>query len=210
MHRRGWARAAAAIAMPLAACGCFAYGSYQSARPVDPGKPRITFAGSRNDQHDFGDDVSWTLFEAMGRSALGRHADFGLRFSALQADRGVGYGGIATADVKVAEPTNHLAFSLPVQIALWSSESVSVAPGFIGTLPLGSRLEVNGAAKIFIFPAGFEFWSPAYNLGLGIYSQDRNSWVMRPEVGWLRLEHDPAAFQFGVALELPLNTSPHR
>ncbi len=192
--------------------GCFTFSSYQSARIVDRGKPRVTYSISRNnfierDQIDAG----WTTLEALGRYPVkARLVDAGARISILRSDEG-GIGSVVGGDLKAGVIRDHLAVALPASVLLgdFSFTTFQLQPGLIASVPIGDRIEGNAAARTYIFMAETEDGPVyAYNLGLALHPRG-SRWAIRPEVGWLTLRGSGDRFvQFGIGVEGPAR--PHR
>jgi hypothetical protein len=95
---------------------------------------------------------------------------------------------------------DYLTIAIPVYIPIWSPSSIFFGPGFIASVPMHRWIEIDAAAKIFIFQAQSEVWS-GYNLGLVV--GPRGGFVLRPEVGWLRAGSENVAIEFGIGIGFP-------
>jgi hypothetical protein len=201
----------------LAAPGCFTYSSYQSARIVERGEPAVTFALSQSRIADVAaDDATWYAFETCLRSGVARRVDASFMLSIFHGVQEGWGAGVVTLDVRAGIIEDYLAFALPTALTIGDSylASLRMQPGFIGTVPLGSRLEITGAARAHIFVRATDLFAMGYNVGLGIKSASGN-FVVRPEVGWMVFEENEEAgvrgalyAQYGIGIEFRSSPKP--
>jgi hypothetical protein len=112
---------------------------------------------------------------------------------------------VVTVDVRGGIIENYLAFTFPVAITMGDLylASLRVQPGFVATVPLGTRFEITGAARAHTFVRVPELFAMGYNVGLGIRTESGRLMV-RPEVGWMKFreaENGQGYFQYGLGLE---------
>jgi hypothetical protein len=188
--------------------GCLTYSSYQSARIVERGHPHATVGISRSvsldtDEHD--SEVNWWSIDGDMRFGIARRIDGSVRVSVFHnVPEGWG-GGQISVDLRGGVIEDHLAIVLPATVTLgdFYFYTFRIQPGFIGTIPLGEHLEINGSVRAYVYVRVMELFGIGYNLGLGITTPS-GEWTIRPEVGWLRLagtDSDLAYFQYGVGIE---------
>ncbi len=193
----------------LAAPGCFTYSSYQSARIVERGEPQVTFAVSSSGilEAEDDDDATWFAFETCLRGGLARRVDGALTLSIFSNVPEQWGAAVVTADLRAGIVEDYIAAVLPVSITAGDSylASLRMQPGLVGTLPIGSRLEITGSARAHVFVRYTDLFAMGYNVGLGI-RDDSGKWVLRPEVGWMvfrdEVDYDqPTYFQYGIGFE---------
>jgi len=206
-------RGAVSLAI-LAAPGCFTYSSYQSARIVERGEPEVTFALSKSHitGTETGDDDEaggWFAFETCLRSGVVRRVDASLMFSLFHGVQEGWGAGVVTVDVRAGIIPDYLAFAVPTALTIGDSylASLRMQPGFVGTVPLGDRLEITGAVRAHMFVRATDLFAMGYNVGVGIKSKS-GSWVVRPELGWMVFEENedaagrgPVYAQYGIGIE---------
>lgn len=214
MHKRQFGSclpAAAGISLfaILAVPGCFTYSSYQSARIVERGEPQVTFAVSSSGflEGEENEDATWYAFETCLRGGLAQRVDGAVTLSIFSNVPELWGAAVVTVDLRAGIAKDYLAAVLPVSVTVGDSylASLRMQPGLVGTLPIGSRLEITGAARAHVFVRATDLFALGYNVGLGI-RDDSGKWVLRPEVGWMvfRDEVDfdrPTYFQYGIGLE---------
>lgn len=185
--------------------GCYAFGSYQSPRPVDPGHPKFVVAASRNDfygeDEDFGD---WTVVDAIMRAPISSHADLGLRGTFVAADGNEGLLCVAKIDLKVAPFPRYLAIDLPVGMVVPWPATAHVAPGLILGLPLGEHFELNASGHRYLYRE-LEEVMVSYSVGAAWFPRSRQGFGLRPEVAWMRSDNERFAMQIGIGFELAPN-----
>jgi hypothetical protein len=193
----------------LAAPGCFTYSSYQSARIVERGEPQVTFAVSSSGILDVpeDEDARWYAFETCLRGGLADRVDGALTLSIFSNTPEEWGAAVVTADMRVGIIRDYLAFTLPVSVTAgdFYLASLRMQPGLVGSVPIGARLEITGAARAHVFVRYTDLFAMGYNIGLGI-RDGSGKWTLRPEVGWMvfRDEADydqPTYFQYGIGLE---------
>ncbi len=194
----------------LGAPGCFTYSSYQSARIAEWGQPQVTFALSRSNIASVADDnASWYAFETCLRSGVAKRIDASAMLSIFTSVPEGWGAAVVTVDVRAGIIMDYLAFALPTAITVGDSylSSLRMQPGFVGTIPLGERFEITGAARAHTFIRAPDLFAMGYNVGLGIKSAS-GRWIVRPEVGWMVFkENDGAAIrgttyaQYGIGIE---------
>ena len=199
-------RAALLSLVFLAAPGCFTYSSYQSARIVERGEPQVTFALSNsNIEGENAEAGGWLAFETCLRSGIAKRFDASAMLSIFQSVPENFGAAVVTVDVRGGIIENYLAFTFPVAITMGDLylASLRVQPGFVATVPLGTRFEITGAARAHTFVRVPELFAMGYNVGLGIRTESGRLMV-RPEVGWMKFreaENGQGYFQYGLGLE---------
>ncbi len=196
----------AALFALLTLQGCLTYSSYQSARIVERGHPHATLGISRSViLEEDASDVNWWTFDGDMRFGIVKRVDGSVRISVFHnVPEGWG-GGQVSVDIRGGIVEDHLAVALPVSITIgdFHFASLRIQPGFIGTIPLGERFEINGAIRAHVYVRVPELLAIGYNLGLGMTTPS-GAWTIRPEVGRLQFvgtSSDVAYFQYGVAIE---------
>lgn len=186
--------------------GCLTYSSYQSARIVERGKPHATvgitrsvFPGAEKNNLDW-----WTLDGDM-RFGVARRVDALVRVSVFHNIPKGGGGGQVTLGLRCGIIEDHFAMTVPASVTIgdFYFYSLRVQPGFIGTIPLGKHLEINGSARAHVYIYAMELFGIGYNVGFGITSPS-GEWTIRPEVGWLQLtgnSSSTAYLQYGIGFE---------
>ena len=198
--------AATALIALLAAPGCFTYSSYQSARIVERGDHQATLSVSRSSiVSEETDDSSWLAFEGLARFGIAKRLDGSIMISVFRGVPEDWGAGVVTADVRAGIIEDYLACSLPVSFTVGDLylASLRVQPGIIGTIPLGTRLEITGAIRAHMFVRAPDLFAVGYNVGLGMTSVS-GRWTIRPEAGWMQFldeESDVTYAQFGIGLE---------
>ncbi len=188
--------------------GCLTYSSYQSARIVERGYPHATLGISRSIILDSDEDdieVNWWTVDGDMRFGIAKRVDGSVRLSIFHnVPEGWG-GGQISADLRGGIIEDHLAIAIPVSVTLgdFYFYTLRVQPGFIGTIPLCERIELNGAVGAHVYLRVMELTAVAYNVGLGITTRS-GEWTIRPEIGWLQFvdtNSDMTYFQYGVGIE---------
>jgi len=150
-------------------------------------------------------EVNWWTLDGDMRFGIAKRVDGSVRVSVFQnVPEGWG-GGQISADLRGGIIEDHLAIAIPVSVTLgdFYLYSLRVQPGFIGTIPLSERIELNGAVSAHVYLRVLELTAFAYNIGLGITTRS-GEWTIRPEVGWLQMagnNSDLRYFQYGVGIE---------
>lgn len=207
--RRFWIliRRAALLLLALPAVpGCFTYSSYQSARIVERGQPQVTFAISNSNIEGGGAEAGgWLAFETCLRSGVAKRLDASAMLSIFQSVPENFGAAVVTVDVRAGIIENYIAFAFPVVVTMgdFYLASLRIQPGFVATVPLGTRLEITGAARAHTFVRVPELFAMGYNIGLGIKTESGRLTV-RPELGWMKFrgeENNQTYFQYGLGLE---------
>jgi hypothetical protein len=192
--------AVAILGAALAASGCLPYGTFQSARLEERGKPRAVFmASSVRLPWAHPDDPNAVLVEAMGRFRTGERTELGIRPSLLFADDGT--GASLGLDAKTAVVADWFAFDCGVNIPFFYFPAVQLIPGAILSLPAGRHAEIDLSGKVFLY-RGMENVLYTLNVGLALFG-NRAGMRLRPEVGWVHggvYEDDFLHFGLGVDL----------
>lgn len=196
----------AALFTLLTMQGCLTYSSFQSARIVERGYPHATLGISRSVilEEDDSEASYWT-FDGDMRFGIAKRVDGSIRLSIFHnVPEGWG-GGQVSADIRGGIIKNHLAIVLPFSVNMGDFHfyTLRFLPGFIGTIPLHERIEINGAVRAHVYIRFMELTAINYNIGLGLTTQS-GEWTIRPEVGWLRFSgtsSDVTYFQYGAGIE---------
>ena len=186
--------------------GCLTYSSYQSARIVERGNPHATVGITRS-VYPGKEKISqgwWTLDGDM-RFGVARRIDALVRLSIIHNLPEGGGMGQFTLGLRAGIIKDHLAMTLPATVTIgdFYFYSLRIQPGFIGTIPLGEHLEINGSARGQVYVYAMELFGIGYNVGLGITSPS-GEWTIHPEAGWLQLTGTSSGttyFQYGVGFE---------
>lgn len=205
VERRLWFALLLAIVTATSG-GCITYGSFQSARIIDPGRPHLTISLSRNDFLEDDQIVSgWTLAEFHGRHVLyPEWSEFGVRLSVMHPDDG-GAGFVLGGNIKSRIWCDHLALDLPLSVLVgdFDFNTLQFHPSLIGSVRLHRTLEINVHAKTFLFREIPGKPINSYGVGLAL-GPDLSQWAIRPEASWLHeTDSDETYLQLGIGLEVP-------
>ncbi len=195
--------------------GCLTYSSYQSARIVERGYPHAVVGITRSvspgtEKSDR--EVSWWTIDGDMRFGIARRIDGAVRVSVFQNFvEGLG-GGQISVDLRGGIIEDHIVIVMPATVTLgdFYFYTLRIQPGFVGTIPLGKQLELNGSVRAHVYLRVMELYGIDYTLGLGITTRS-GEWTIRPEVGWLQLaglNSDSACLQYGVGIEHNFITAP--
>lgn len=211
LHRRLLHRLSLAILLALiCACGgCLTYSSFESARLVEPGAPRVTYSLSRNNFAELDQQKrGWTLLEIQSRYPLkASRLDAGFKLSAMRSDEGwVGF--VIGGGLKGSIWKDHLAFDTPMSVFVGDLAfyTFEVHPGLIASVPLQSgRAELNVSVHTYLITVFEDAHTYSGSVGLAL-SKDLRRWAVRPEISWLRYSDRGVNTypQFGIGVEVPL------
>lgn len=172
----------------LSAQGCAP--SFQDARLVGPGRAEITpnfsaagvsgEGGSEHVANNFGAHVMVGLHDRL---------DLGAGFARVQFVDGGEGGNLIAFGPKVGLVRDRVAFALPVGFAVGEdvnvSETITLQPTMIFTVPLGTRVDFSPSAKLVLPTCDDCETLVGFNFGFGIKTTDQRLTV-RPEIAFLR------------------------
>jgi hypothetical protein len=186
--------------------GCLTYSSYQSARIVERGRQQATIGLSHSSIPDKKDPgASWWTFDGDMRFGIARRVDGSFRLSVFH-NVPDGWGGAQVSmDLRGGIIEDRLAVALPFSVNMGDFHfyTLRFQPGLIGTIPLGERFEITGAARAHLYLRVMELTAVGCNIGLGMTTPS-GEWTIRPELGWLVFggtNSDVTYFQYGMGIE---------
>jgi hypothetical protein len=185
----------------LVASACTPVGSFQTARPLPPGKTSITLAMSRVVEVTDDANDQWEELDLLVRVGVAHAWEVGGRWTLVLAGDEPIHAFLV--DGKWAVVPGRLAFILPVgfnltdgDVDIWQAH-----PGAIVTVPLGESAELDLAGKTVVAVGEDGSWEMLVGAAVGVrVGRDLAEFSIHPEVAVIWDPDERFAFvAFGVA-----------